>query len=357
MPRIRFSEDQISREFPTFKGQILSSLRNTSGSRFATKSTHFKAFILGALVVFSYIFLLTIEANPYLQMLLSFTFGISLLFFVLSISHDAAHGAFSKKCIVNTLFLHVPFALLGVDPKMWQMRHLKSHHKFPNIDECDADIDENPFIRLSPNQERKPWHKFQHFYALPLYTLVAIHAVWVQDLNYMRRSKLANMDNWQELTPSWLRFLTYKCTHVTCFYVLPIYTMPNPWTEIILGSLFIQSAISLLFILPLIGTHFSDLAVFPELQNGQIGYSYPHYQIVASIDWHPTSRFICELMGGLNAHSAHHLFPEVSSSHYSWISREISSFAKKNELSYINLSLKEAVKSHFRFLKKMASTN
>ncbi|MCB0414648.1 MAG: fatty acid desaturase [Bdellovibrionales bacterium] len=290
MSKLKFSEDQVSRGFPEFRGEVFLGLGEIANGRFATRITKVKVFVLGIIIIFSYIFLLVFALDTNVQLISAFIFGISLLFFVLSISHDCAHGAFSKKRIVNILLLHVPFALLGIDPKMWQMRHLKSHHKFPNIDECDADIDENPFIRLSPNQDFKPWHRFQHLYALVLYTFVAIHAVWIQDLNYMNREKLANMNNWHKLVPSWTRFFAYKSIHVSCFYLLPIYFMQNSWAEIVLGSLFIQGVISLFFILPLIGTHFSDKAAFPTLKDGKIEYSYPHYQIVASIDWNPTSK-------------------------------------------------------------------
>ena len=49
---------------------------------------------------------------------------------------------------------HLSFSLLGVSAYLWRMRHTRSHHVFPNVNGCDVDIDENPFVRLSPNQ---PW--------------------------------------------------------------------------------------------------------------------------------------------------------------------------------------------------------
>ncbi|OYZ17785.1 MAG: hypothetical protein B7Y39_14750 [Bdellovibrio sp. 28-41-41] len=352
--KLVFQNDRASAAFGKFRDRIYFEISAQKGSRFASHSTWLKAMVLIAASVLSYSALLVGTFNSKTSLFLGLISGVSILLFALNASHDAAHGAFSRHPWINTIVLYIPFSILGVDPEMWRTRHLKSHHKFPNIDHCDADIDENPFVRLSPNQPKKWWHRFQHWYAWLLYLVVAFHAAWIQDLNYMKRESLANMDDWREQTPSWMQFLSLKFPHVFVFYVLPLLFLPFLWWKILIGIAFIQGVVSLLFILPLIGTHFSSEAVFPKIINGSVGCSYVSHQLITSVDWYPFSRFWCGIIGGLNAHAAHHLFPKVSHRHYFWISGAIGEFCRENDLAHNHVGLPKAIHSHFNFLKYLA---
>jgi linoleoyl-CoA desaturase len=352
--KLVFQDDRASAAFGKFRDRIYGEISAKNQSRFASNSTWLKAIVLLAIAVVSYSALLVGHYVSESSLLLGLVSGVSILLFALNASHDAAHGAFSRHPWINTIVLYIPFCILGVDPEMWRTRHLKSHHKFPNIDHCDADIDENPFVRLSPNQPKKPWHRFQHIYAWLLYLVVAFHAAWIQDFNYMKRKRLANIVDWHEQTPAWTRFLLLKVPHVFVLYVLPLSLMPFIWWKILMGIVIIQGVVSLLFILPLIGTHFSSEAVFPEIVSGRVGCSYVTHQLITSVDWHPFSRFWCGIIGGLNAHAAHHLFPGVSHRHYFWISGAIGEFCRENDLAHNNVGLLKAIQSHFSFLRFLA---
>jgi len=84
--------------------------------------------------------------------------GLSGLLLGFNVSHDALHGAFSKNKTVNNWLYHLSFNIQGTNAYLWKVRHTASHHIFPNVDGCDADIDENPLIRLSPQH---PLRKYQ----------------------------------------------------------------------------------------------------------------------------------------------------------------------------------------------------
>lgn len=352
--KLVFEDDRASAAFGKFRNQIYNEISVRNQSRFAGRSTYLKAAVLLGVAVVSYAVLIVGLCTPEMALLLGLVSGVSILLFALNASHDAAHGALSRHAWINTVVLYFPFSILGVDPEMWRTRHLKSHHKFPNIDQCDADIDENPFVRLSPHQPKKPWHRFQHLYAWLLYLVVAFHAAWVQDFNYMKRDSLANMDDWNEQTPTWARFLLLKLPHVIVFYVLPLLFLPYGWWQTLVGVAVIQGVVSLFFILPLIGTHFSSEAVFPTIADGRVGCSYVSHQLITSVDWHPFSRFWCGIIGGLNAHAAHHLFPKVSHRHYFWISGAIGEFCRENDLSHNHVGIRKAIHGHFSFLKHLA---
>lgn len=351
-----FADDRAQDSFKSFKKRIYLEIRNRGMSQNAGIFLWVKATLLFAVALCSYCLLILSPVNGLEALLCGGVFGIAILMFALNVSHDAAHGSFSKSRRINRMLLFIPFAILGVDPKMWRARHINSHHRFPNLDNCDADIDENLFIRLSPHQKKRVWHRFQHYYAWLLYCVVAFHAVWIQDINYMRRSSLANMSDWQIRIPAWSQFLMTKMVHVCLVLALPLFFLQFAWFQIIAGIVLIQGILSLLFILPLIGTHFSSAAVFPETNNGKMSHSYVTHQILTSVDWQPFSRAANEFIGGLNAHSAHHLFPQVSHTHYRWISSEISQFCYENGLRHNIVNLRQAVRNHYEFLRQLALT-
>lgn len=204
--RLSFTEDRAQKAFRLFKQRIYEEIQNRRESRFACPILWLKGFVLLTLSIGSYLSLLLFTSSGTLALFYGAVFGLSILIFALNVSHDAAHGSFSKNQRINDVLLFIPFSILGVDPKMWRARHLVSHHRFPNVDSCDADIDKNPFIRLSPHQQKRTWHHFQHVYAWILYFIVALHAAWIQDFQYMRREELANMRDWRTRISTWPHF-------------------------------------------------------------------------------------------------------------------------------------------------------
>jgi len=89
-------------------------------------------------------------------------YGVAALLLGMSVAHDAAHLAVTGRPAIDTAIQRLLFGVLGVDGYLWRIRHDGSHHVFPNVNGCDIDIDENRFLRLSPNHARRPWHRFQH---------------------------------------------------------------------------------------------------------------------------------------------------------------------------------------------------
>ena len=351
---LEFSVDRASLAFPSLRARVFARIKAHRRGRFATGSVWLKAIALLFILISSYAAMVLGGNSAGATFVLAVTFGVSTLAFALNVAHDAAHGSFSSSGLINTFALYLPFTILGVDAGMWRARHLNSHHRFPNVDRCDADIDENAFIRLSPNQPHRRWQRFQHFYAWVLYALVAFHATWIQDLNYMRRPHLANMADWPERTPSWTAFLFSKLLHVVIIYVIPLTLLPFGGGYVLVSLFVIQAVISLLFILPLIGTHFSTEAVFPDARDGKLEWSFVTHQIMTSVDWNSSSRMTCSLIGGLNAHAAHHLFPKVSHAHYAWISDQINAFCAECDFERRTVSLAHAIRGHYQFLKKLS---
>jgi linoleoyl-CoA desaturase len=119
--------------------------------------------------------------------------ALSALLLAINVGHDAAHECFTRWPALDHALQRIAFTSLGVDSYLWRFRHAHSHHHFPNVNGSDIDIDHNPFFRLSPNQPRRFWFRWQHLYAPAVYCLVVLHTVFVQDLMYLHQRKIADL--------------------------------------------------------------------------------------------------------------------------------------------------------------------
>ena len=117
-----------------------------------------------------------------------------------------------------------------------------------------------------------------------------------------------------------------------------------------------QCAASLAFTLPLVSTHVAEEIAFPEAdESGHIEGCWATHQLATSMDYSPDSRLANWLLGAVNAHAAHHLFPDVCHVHYVALSRIIRETAREYGVAYHAMPFPAALRSHFRHLKRMGA--
>jgi linoleoyl-CoA desaturase len=323
-------------------------------SPFATPGLWAKAAFYLVIVAASYAWLLSSPRDFATTLAAYSLFNLAALLLVLNLAHDAAHDSLTPNRRLNRVVGEAAFALLGIDGYLWRMRHTRSHHLFPNINGCDADIDHNPFLRLSPNHPRKRHHRWQHLYALPVYMLVHLHAIFVQDMIYIRQKSLANLRDIRHSPLRQAGFFVLKVVYFGALLGLPIVFSPLPWTTVAMAYVLATAITSLMFVMLLIGTHFADGNAFPAPdRDGAIGSSFVEHVFASSLDWSPTSRLATFLIGGLNSHVAHHLFPRISHAHYRAISRTIERLAARHGIDYHRTNLAGMLAGHFRHLRRM----
>lgn len=248
------------------------------------------------------------------------------------------------------------FTLLGANAYLWQLRHVKSHHNFPNVNGCDVDIDDTSFVRRSPNQPRRRYHRYQHLYAPFMFWLVDIHAVFFQDFVYLFKRRLANMEDIRHPVREYILFFACKFAYLSLMLFIPMVLIDLPWWQVGLGWLIMGFVMSTIFISLLIGTHFAEETEFPEVDSeGYLGTGWATHALVASLDWEPESKLANFFVGGANAHAAHHLFPGICHAHYPAITRIIREAASEYGVRYNRTSFLGLLRSNFRFLKKMGA--
>jgi len=287
-------------------------------------------------------------------LLAAYTFiGLSGILLAFNVSHDACHETFSKNKKLNTWLYHLSFNMQGPNAYLWKIRHTASHHLFPNVDGCDADIDDNPIIRLSPHHPFRRYQRHQHLYSFFVYCLYTLHWFFYKDFLYLFKKKVANLQQKSHPVKQYLFFFFWKLTYLSFMFLWPLcagYSFGN-----ILLAFFVMHIISALFFIHvLIITHLCMETQFPKTdENGCLPGDYYIHQLTTSLDYSPTNKIYNWFLGGFNSHAAHHLYPKLPHTTYPVISRFIEKRAKQFNITYNKLDLWTAIRSHYKYLRMM----
>ncbi len=354
-PRLRFAQKDQGAFYREARAAVAAYLAAGPRKATAPPGVWLKAALLTAIAAAGYAALLAEGPAVAFRVTGYVVFGIASVLLAVNVGHEAAHGALSRRRWVNVLANRLTFMLVGVDGRMWSKRHLGSHHVYPNIVGCDADIDADYLLRLSPHHRRRRCHRWQHLYAPLVYPLVQVHSIFVQDIVYLCRRRLANLTGLRPTARDLAEFAAVKAGHFALALAIPAACTDLPFGTILAAYLIAGAAMSSLFVLALIGTHFAAGNAFPAPgPDGAVAGSWAAHSVESSLDWSPESRVANALAGGLNAHVAHHLFPQVSHAHYPALTGIVRTAAARHGITYRATTLGGMIAGHFRFLRALA---
>jgi linoleoyl-CoA desaturase len=353
-PRIRFRHGRGGDFYVTLREQVEDYFRQTGESRYDDWTIWAKAAAYLSLAIASWLLIVSGRFNAWTMLAFANVYGIASLLLAVNAGHDGAHAALSRRAWINSAVLYASFMLIGADPYLWRMRHVRSHHVFPNVNGCDIDIDSNLLLRLSPNHPKRWYQRYQHLYAPIVFWVVDIHTVFIQDLHYLFKRQLANMTGIRHPASAYVSFVACKIAFLAIVFVIPVLLLPIPWWQVLIGSLLMSFVSSCAFVYLLIGTHFAEQTSFPETDpDGVIEGDWATHAMITSLDWNPGSRVAHAIAGGSNAHAAHHLFPNLSHRHYRELTHIIAATAAEFGVPYHVTSFHRMIASHFRFLRKV----
>lgn len=279
--------------------------------------------------------------------------GLSGVMIVFNLVHDASHNAASNKKWVNKSVCFIG-DLLGINTHIWNIRHNIQHHTFTNVLGGDLIIENVPLIRLSPQQPYKPFHRYQLLYAPLLYMFYSFYWMFVIDFKLFFKKDICNLHHIKHPVREWVILFATKLFYITYMIVLPyIFT---PWGLPVVIGLFLLMHIAAGLLLSFVAVlgHFVEGTSFPQPENEVIDNSWSEHELEATIDFAPESRLVNWVTGGLNTHVAHHLFPSVCHVHYYRLTKLIEAYCHKHHFPYKKDSLSGALRSHFRYLKKLS---
>jgi linoleoyl-CoA desaturase len=120
-------------------------------TRFGDRRVFAKGLLLVAVTLGLYALILSNRVSGWPLLTLAALFGASCILVSFNLAHDAAHDALTPSRSLNRVIYVATFLLNGTSPYLWKRRHVGSHHTFPNVQGGDADMDDNPFLRVTPS--------------------------------------------------------------------------------------------------------------------------------------------------------------------------------------------------------------
>lgn len=275
----------------------------------------------------------------------------------LSIMHDANHGSYSKNKNVNRA-LGTFINFIGGYHVTWKIQHNVLHHSFTNIHELDEDLNQK-VMRLSPNQERKAFHRYQAYYTPFLYGLLSIFRFLVKDFQQLFRYHKSNLLGGQGHTfnTAFAQIIFNKVTYFIVTFVLPIIILDFPWWQLLLGFLLMHFICGLILAFVFQPAHVVDENDFFVVdENGSLENNWAIHEMKTTTNFANDSTIFTWLVGGLNYQIEHHLFPNVCHVHYRDISKIVKATAQEFDVPYyVHKTFFDALKSHFQFLHELGT--
>lgn len=342
-PKGAFTRDLESAATAYFEGEGRS---RRDSPRFYVKSVVMLSWFVGSWVLLVFGATTAVEAT-----FAAISLGLSIAGIGMSVQHDGNHGASSKYGSMNRVFGST-LDVMGVSSFIWQHKHNLCHHTFTNIQGIDFDLDFGILARLSPEQRRRPWHRWQHFYLWMFYGFLLPKWVFFDDFVILRsrlvgehvlppigRAKLAAFVGWKVFFVAWslvIPAMFHPLWQVVIFHLVGCFAL-----GLTLGTVF-QLA------------HCSRDVEFPSAASGDRMEEWSAHQLATTVDFARSSAVITWFVGGLNFQAVHHLFPKVSHVHYPALSRIVERLSLAHGLRYRrHATLSRALVSHFAHLRDL----
>jgi linoleoyl-CoA desaturase len=322
------------------------------------KTGTWRMFLKTSVILFSaaaFYTYLVFYANTYWGVglsMLGMAFSIYLVGF--NIMHDGAHGSYAKNPKLNWL-MGFTLDLMGGSNYLWRQKHNFLHHTYTNIDEYDRDLQSSGLMRLSPDQPWQPFHRYQHLYAIPLYSLHTIFWLLYRDYVAFFAGKVGPVQLRKPNTYETVLFFMAKAFVYLYSLVIPLFFHPvwHVLLVFVIIHLILGITLSLVFQL----AHATEGPVFPKpnMQNGHMQNAWAIHQVETTADFAPNNRWAAWCFGGLNFQIEHHLYPDICHIHYPAISKIVRQQCEKYGITYHAYpTVWAALKAHFKFLYQMA---
>lgn len=282
--------------------------------------------------------------------------GLASMLMAINIGHDAIHQALFKQKWLNGL-AGLSFDLVGISSYTWKLKHNLVHHRFPNVTGVDFDIEASPFLRLSPADKWRWYHRYQHWYAPVVYTLFSLNLIFISDIVLLLKVKREEIDGNAHPKRIHAVVLLSKIIYLSYMFVLPVVLLPFAWWQVTLGFMFMHVVLSLLMAFVLMPAHLFEHTYFSSDQGGVIHEDWALHQLKTTLDFAPGNLFIHFLFGGFNTNVVHHLFPRICHYYYRPLSGIIAKKAAELNVPYHRTTLAGAIRSHFRALRKLGSSS
>jgi linoleoyl-CoA desaturase len=352
--KLKFSgSDRFIREL---RRRVDAYFERTGKSRRDCAQMYFKTTSIMAWFIGAYLLLLFVATSWWTVVPLAVILGLAIAAIGFNIQHDGGHRAYSDHQWVNRI-MALTLDLMGGSSYLWDWKHNSIHHTYPNIEGHDDDINLGFLGRLSPQQRRLKFHRYQGIYLWLLYGFMAIKWHLIDDFYQIARGHIGNHKIPRPKGKDLAVFITGKVAFSLLAFAIPM--MLHPWWAVLLVYLtaaFVSGVVlSVVFQL----AHCVGEADFPvpiSVAEGseRIQTDWAVHQVQTTVDFARGNRVLCWFLGGLNFQIEHHLFHKICHVHYPALSKLVEEACKEFGLKYAeHKTLFSAINSHFRWLVEM----
>lgn len=310
------------------------------------------AVILGWLAV-SYLLLVFFSTSLIMAAISACALAQGFVLAGFNIMHDANHGSYSKNKRLNNL-MGLTLDLIGGSRMLWKQKHNILHHTYTNIDELDDDIHSDGLLRLSPRQNWRPWHRFQHFYAFPLYSLLTLSWITFSDFKKFFTRRIGEYQLRKSSVGETILFFLTKLFYFGYMLILPLLFHPLLHVLVAFVSIHLILGFTLSIVFQLAHTVEGTAFPGPDAKTGNIENEWAIHQVQTTVNFAPRSKLAAWYQGGLNFQIEHHLFSNICHIHYPAIGKIVKKTCQEAGISYISYpTVRSAVVGHYRFLRDM----
>ncbi len=356
-PTVKFSRKDPELFFQTLRERVNQYFEQNNISKTGNGHMYGKTLAMFAMYFVPFVIILTQVLPDWTAIPLYFLMGIGLSGIGLSVMHDANHGSYSNNEWVNRL-MSKSMDIIGGSSFTWKVQHNFLHHTYTNIYELDEDIDDKPFLRLSPHGKLKKYHRFQHIYAMLLYCLATMSWILMKDFKQMLHYHREGLTQKCGFTPTreTIRMIISKTLYILYIVVLPI-ALGVAWWAVLIGFVLMHMLAGLLITVIFQLAHVVEGPQhFAPERTGTMENTWAIHQLKTTANFCRNNRLITWFVGGLNFQIEHHLFPHICHVHYKKISEIVKNTAQECNLSYFeHTTFTKAVASHLRVLKMLGN--
>ena len=350
---VTFQNDKPSEFYITLGKRVSNYFKENKQNRKATPLYWFKIFSL--LAMFFGLYALVLIFAEYYAVVLGAYLGMGVLIvsILFAIGHDSVHNAVSSNQKVN-YFMGYIWNFFGISSYFWRLKHNVSHHAFTNIPGSDGDLDQTKLLRLNPMSPRTPIHRYQHLYAMAIYSLLGPYIIFIRDFKLLKEKKFGNMIIDKHPTKEVVIIVLSKIWFALLMVVIPVMVTGLSWGSILLATfamMFVAGIFTAIVSFPVHVTYDSDYAL-PNDQ-GIVEMDFMTHQILTTVDYSAENKFIHWFFGGINTHVVHHMFPGVNHIHYYDLTKIVKETAAEYNIRYVNKSFSTVMRDHLLFLREL----
>jgi len=349
-PSLKFSgSDRFIKEL---RKRVDAYFERTGHSRRDCPQMYFKTATIIVWFAAAYLLLLFFATNWWTILPLAVVLGLAIAAIGFNIQHDGGHKAYSDRKWVNKV-MSLSLDLMGGSSYMWDWKHNTIHHTYPNIDGHDDDISIGLLGRLSPQQRRFKFHRFQGIYLWLLYGFLAVKWHLVDDFYQLAIGRIGQQKVPRPKGKDLAIFIGGKVSFAMLAFGIPM--MLHPWWAVLsvyLAAAFVSGVVlSVVFQL----AHCVGEADFPVPVTTEAGErmrtDWAVHQVQTTVDFARGNPVLCWFLGGLNFQIEHHLFHKISHIHYPALSKLVEETCKEFGIKYAeHKTFFSAVASHARWL-------